>query len=43
MRKTWITTLVALLCLAMLGAALGCETVKGMGRDIENLGEELQK
>ena len=35
---------VAMALLVMVLAALsGCETMKGLGKDIENLGESMQK
>ncbi len=41
MRKHFILTLVAALGLAMLSA--GCNTLRGVGKDIEKGGEALQK
>lgn len=32
-----------LLAAALLMAASGCETVKGVGRDVEKAGEAIQK
>ncbi len=31
------------IALPALGALTGCETVKGLGRDIENAGEAIQR
>jgi predicted small secreted protein len=31
------------LMVMFLSALAGCETVKGLGKDIENLGESMQK
>jgi predicted small secreted protein len=36
--------LIVMAFVVLLGCALlGCETVKGLGRDVENLGQEIQK
>ncbi|MEN8214436.1 MAG: entericidin A/B family lipoprotein [Pseudomonadota bacterium] len=32
-----------LLLVAMLAIASGCETVKGVGRDLENAGEAIKR
>ncbi|MEN8174561.1 MAG: entericidin A/B family lipoprotein [Pseudomonadota bacterium] len=37
------TISLAVLVLALLAGVSGCETVKGMGRDIEKAGEGIQK
>ncbi len=33
----------SILVAVMLLGAVGCETVKGVGRDVENAGEAIQK
>ena len=38
MKRFMIVVLVAM----MLGGLAGCETMKGLGKDIENLGEAMQ-
>lgn len=36
-------TIALLLAAFLLASLAGCQTVKGLGRDLENLGEEIQK
>ena len=41
-RTAWVLTLLAGLTVAIAPIAMtGCETVKGVGRDIEDAGEKL--
>lgn len=35
--------LLLLVAVAMLTMAIGCNTVKGVGKDVEKLGEKIQK
>lgn len=35
--------LVIIACIAITAAVSGCNTVEGMGRDIESAGESIQK
>lgn len=39
MKGRFVISLVLLLCIGMLVLMVGCETTKGVGRDIESLGE----
>lgn len=39
MRRRFIISLALLLCIGMLALMAGCETTKGIGRDIKSLGE----
>jgi predicted small secreted protein len=41
MKRFW-TTLVCVMMAAALLTALGCETTKGMGKDVEHTGEAMQ-
>ena len=41
MKKKLAISLALLLCIGMLALMAGCETTKGIGRDIEKLGEVM--
>jgi len=35
--------LLLILCITFVGSLLGCETVRGIGKDLENTGENINE